>query len=223
MKNPIRGLIEQPCTYGWDNMAGSGSENIRFCKECKLNVYNISNMTEEEAKAQLESSDGRTCVRMRTRADGTVYTDNCPYRLRRVRNMLRRYAPVLLVLCAWAFNQSIADAQGLVGAPVEGRYGQSNETGQLADFGYDVARDCSRIATGVSCVGSVALGVWRNIRLRSMSMKLLLEYDVSFKRVRSFVRRHRWQTALLMLLIPIIVHLFGTYMINNYGGLGGGL
>lgn len=221
MKNPIRGLVEQPCTYGWDNM--EGSENVRFCKVCKLNVYNISNMTEEEAQAQLNASDGSTCVRMRTRADGTVYTDNCPYRLRRVRNMLRRYAPALLFVCAWAFSQSVADAQGLIGAPVDGRYGQSNEITQAADLGYDAARDCSRLATAVSLMGSAALGAWRNIRLRPLAIKLLLDHEVSFQRVRSFIRRRRRQTLLIVIAIPAAVHLIGTYLINTFGGLSSGL
>ena len=42
-----------------------------------------------------------------------------------------------LVLMAFGVYDQAAHAQGLVGAPVDPRYGQSNEVGQLADYGYD--------------------------------------------------------------------------------------
>jgi hypothetical protein len=38
-------------------------------------------------------------------------------------------------------------AQGLIGAPVDPRYGGSGEVGGLADYGYDTARDIGRIVT----------------------------------------------------------------------------
>jgi hypothetical protein len=44
-------------------------------------------------------------------------------------------------------DRSAATAKGgssPAGAPVDPRYGQSNEVGQLADYGYDCARDVSR-------------------------------------------------------------------------------
>src|SRR5439155_24770137 len=55
-------------------------------------------------------------------------------------------APQLVLMAIGVYDQ-VAHAQGLVGAPVDPRYGQSNEVGQLADFGYDTARDISRVVT----------------------------------------------------------------------------
>ncbi|MBI2809840.1 MAG: hypothetical protein HYX67_03270, partial [Candidatus Melainabacteria bacterium] len=94
---------------------------------------------------------------------------------------------------------------GLIGAPVDPRYGQSNEVGAMADFGYDQARDISRLATAVSLLLSMILGT-QFLRSR----KTVGQADV-FKAVA------------LILVIPLIVHLLGTFMINNFGGLGGGL
>ena len=106
-----------------------------------------------------------------------------------------------MALC-WILANS-ANAQGLVGAPVDPRYGQSNEVGQLADYGYDCARDISQAATALSFVLACLVGWLR----------------------RNRVKRDRLAKELLALaLIPILVHLTGTYMINNLGGgLGGGL
>ncbi len=94
---------------------------------------------------------------------------------------------------------------GLVGAPVDPRYGQSNEIGQIADFGYDTARDISRIVTALSFL--LALGIAISF-LRSRKTSTTGDY---------------WRAAGLIVILPIIVHLVGTFMINNYGGLGGGL
>jgi hypothetical protein len=44
------------------------------------------------------------------------------------------------------------DAKGLVGAPVDPRYGESNEVGEMAKFGYDSAKDISRIVLAMSSV-----------------------------------------------------------------------
>jgi hypothetical protein len=55
-----------------------GDERKRFCGECKLNVYNLSGMTQYDAENLLRNSEGRLCVRYFERPDGTVLTQNCP-------------------------------------------------------------------------------------------------------------------------------------------------
>src|SRR6185369_7435259 len=67
-------------------------------------------------------------------------------------------APQLLLMAIGVYDQ-VAHAQGLVGAPVDPRYGQSNEVGQMADFGYDTARDISRVVTALSTVPSSMAGM----------------------------------------------------------------
>ncbi len=97
---------------------------------------------------------------------------------------------------------------GLVGAPVDPRYGQNNEIGQLADYGYDTARDISRVVTALSTLFAIPIGL-------------------------SLMRRRKGANSVqgpqiikglaLAFSIPTVVHLVGTYLINNFGGLGGGL
>ena len=55
-----------------------GTEKRRYCGECKLNVYNLSGMSRDEAENLIANAEGRLCVRFFQRADGTVLTQDCP-------------------------------------------------------------------------------------------------------------------------------------------------
>ena len=75
--SPLNNLkIASPCPTNWDSMYGN--EKVRFCGECKLNVYNLSGMNKTEAENLLRSTEGRLCVRYFQRADGTVIMQDCP-------------------------------------------------------------------------------------------------------------------------------------------------
>ena len=75
--NPLDSIrVASPCSADWDQMYGN--DRKRFCSECKLNVYNLSEMTRREAEDFLIRSEERVCVRFYRRADGTVLTRNCP-------------------------------------------------------------------------------------------------------------------------------------------------
>lgn len=87
--------VAAPCSSSWDKM--TGDDKVRFCHECKLNVYNISSMSDVEAEELIRQSEGRICVRFYRRKDGTVLTDNCPVGLRRIRNFGRKVAAVFAV------------------------------------------------------------------------------------------------------------------------------
>ena len=68
----------------WDAMAGN--QQVRHCSECKLNVYNLSAMTETEIQRLLmrQGAEQRVCVRFYRRADGTMLTQDCPRALNRL-------------------------------------------------------------------------------------------------------------------------------------------
>jgi hypothetical protein len=68
--------IASPCKADWDAMAGDAQ--VRFCGQCKLNVYNLSGMTRAQAQTLVESREGRLCVRFFRRDDGTILTQDCP-------------------------------------------------------------------------------------------------------------------------------------------------
>ena len=211
-KSPLDGLyVATPCSVGFENM--EGDERVRFCNMCQQNVYNIAEMTKKEAEDLIREKEGNLCVRLYLRPDGTVITDNCPVGLRELRKQwLKIAAAIALIIPCLAFLQSVG-AQGLVGAPTGGgRYGQSNEVGTLADYGYDQARDMSRLATALSSVPALFFGLRKIIR--ALKQPLLVR-SLKIKAVATGVA--------LIIGIPLLVHLVGTFLINNVGGLGGGL
>jgi hypothetical protein len=73
--------VASPCSESWDGMAGD--DRIRFCGKCRLNVYNLSQMSQPEID-QIFAREGRPpCIRFFARADGTVLTRDCPVGWRR--------------------------------------------------------------------------------------------------------------------------------------------
>jgi hypothetical protein len=55
-----------------------GDARSRFCESCQLHVFNVAAMTADEATALIHEREGRLCVRLFRRADGTVLTSDCP-------------------------------------------------------------------------------------------------------------------------------------------------
>jgi hypothetical protein len=75
--------VASPCKRDWSKMAGD--EKVRACADCKLNVYNLSAMTEAEAQELVKQREGRLCVRFYLRPDGTALTRDCPVGVSRKR------------------------------------------------------------------------------------------------------------------------------------------
>lgn len=74
------------CGQNWNKL--SGTDKIRFCEECKLQVYNFKDMDDEEAASavfQREAINGATLYRRR---DGTFLTQDCPVGAKRKRVMV---------------------------------------------------------------------------------------------------------------------------------------
>ena len=89
--NPLDNIrVASPCRADWNQMYGNARK--RFCADCKLNVYNLSDMTRDEAEDFLMASEGRLCVRFFRRADGTVLTKDCPVGWRAVKQRVSRIA-----------------------------------------------------------------------------------------------------------------------------------
>lgn len=106
--------IAAPCSADWDDMAGD--ERVRFCGKCEKNVYNISEMTRAEAEALVTAKEGRLCVRLYQRQDGTVLTTDCPVGVRRQRLRAR----------VWAAVSGAAASAALVLGLVGGRHARAD-------------------------------------------------------------------------------------------------
>lgn len=75
--------VASPCYERWDRM--KGDDRVRHCASCKLNVYNIKELTAAEVEQLVMRTQGQLCVRLYKRWDGTVLTRDCPVGLQRVR------------------------------------------------------------------------------------------------------------------------------------------
>lgn len=75
--------IVTPCDVPWSSMVGDGA--VRFCGQCRKNVYDVSAMTRDEALETIARTEGRVCLRLARRRDGTIATGDCWARLRRAR------------------------------------------------------------------------------------------------------------------------------------------
>lgn len=101
--------IASPCPASWEKM--SGDDEVRFCDQCQLHVYDISRLTRGQAEALISRTEGRICARLFRRADGTILTKDCPVGLRAFRRRIARMATAavtaLLSLSASALGQNL--------------------------------------------------------------------------------------------------------------------
>lgn len=96
--------VASPCSVGWETM--SGDERARYCNSCKSNVYNVSAMMETEVKSLIGNREGRICVRLYKRADGTVLTKDCPVGFRAYQKRVARFAGAALATVLGLFSVS---------------------------------------------------------------------------------------------------------------------
>ena len=68
--------IASPCRVSWNAM--TGDDRARYCGSCERTVYNLSALTAEEAAKLIAEREGKLCVRMFRRHDGTIITRDCP-------------------------------------------------------------------------------------------------------------------------------------------------
>ncbi len=104
--------IATPCTRTWESLQGDGAK--RWCGDCRLHVYDFSQMRSREVRALMASTEERVCGRLMRRADGTVITADCGpirERLRRRAQRIRAAAAALLGL-AGTFTLSACSAGG---------------------------------------------------------------------------------------------------------------
>ncbi|MBK9620576.1 MAG: hypothetical protein IPP57_17615 [Candidatus Obscuribacter sp.] len=114
--------IASPCPKLWSEMELTDADAVRFCGDCKKNVYDVSQMTTAEtellvqrASAAEAAGQGRSlCMQLYRRADGTVITDDCPVGLRRLRDSWRKVRNAAAAAIALVLTQagvSFADSK----------------------------------------------------------------------------------------------------------------
>ena len=118
--NPLDNIkIASPCSANWNEMYGN--ERKRYCAECKLNVFNLSDMTQTEAENFLINAEGRVCIKFYRRADGTVLMQDCPVGWQGVKKRVSRMATAVFAMITgffsgnFVFNQTSFDNSDLTG------------------------------------------------------------------------------------------------------------
>jgi hypothetical protein len=93
--------ISSPCPVSWDSLAGDA--RVRYCGQCRLNVYNLADMSPDEVEQLVRKTEGRLCGRLYVREDQTATLRDCGQsRLRRrIRATLAVAVPLLLGAAAW--------------------------------------------------------------------------------------------------------------------------
>lgn len=107
--------VAKPCPASWSEM--SGDDRARHCSLCRLNVYNLSGMTRDEAESFLQKAEGRVCVRYYERADGKVMTRDCPKGMAAVRKSAAM--SVLMIATVWTTAVSFLLAKPIPRAKFE--------------------------------------------------------------------------------------------------------
>ena len=145
--NPLDAIkIASPCGANWNEMRGD--ERRRYCAMCKLNVYNLSGMTRTEAESFLINSEGRVCLQVRRRADGSVITKDCPVGWAKLKRKVSRAAAAAFALIAGFFGgvfalQSLQALRALTNYdrvpapffPVEEKNYEANDSDESISFG----------------------------------------------------------------------------------------
>lgn len=116
--------IASPCTARWEDM--SGDSKSRFCDQCQLKVYNLSQMSRPEIERLFENKEGRLCVRFYRRADGTMLTQDCPVGFKRTMERARQRLGILSAACA-SLLAGVLSIAGCKPAPTS-----SNSTGKAS-------------------------------------------------------------------------------------------
>ncbi len=175
--------IASPCHVDWDSM--TGDERKRFCGACKLNVYNISEMSKQEAASFIRQSEGRTCVRFYQRKDGTIITDNCPLGLRQLRDRVRLKVAAIFALFAWMGFSSEAHAQ-LMGAVAPVHFTTPQEAAQQR------ATFLSVIASVVSVIWVLLLAICKKARPTTIGLVLLVIWAFAGVIIGFAATPHQW-------------------------------
>jgi len=93
--------IASPCPMSWERMPGS--ERVRYCSQCRLNVYNLVVMSREEVAALVRNKNGQLCARLYLRDDGRAMLQDCAQgsAKRKLRRVLTMVGVLVLGTLGW--------------------------------------------------------------------------------------------------------------------------
>lgn len=155
--NPNRLLetiqIASPCQASWGEMRGD--DRARFCSQCSKCVYNIAMMPALDVAKLIEETEGRVCMRLYRRRDGTVLTADCPVGAEQAkRGRLRRVVAWSVLGLSVLFTRSLLQSYA---ASAERPQGAGGGLSQRLEACVDWAKDI--IGLNPTPTGTVTMGV----------------------------------------------------------------
>ena len=105
--------VEVPCDVPWSSM--DGDDRVRHCSDCKLNVYNLSDMTTLEAEELVAGRERRLCVTYLRRPDGTVVTKDCLSVVKAIKRRARWFAGAFAALFGLSTTATVWAAESTGG------------------------------------------------------------------------------------------------------------
>lgn len=106
--------IASPCNMSWAAM--TGDDRTRFCSACEKNVFNLVGMSDDAVTALILEKEGKLCVRLYQRPDGTLITSDCPVGLRAARRKLARALSAVAACFAMLLTAATFGAAGRMSA-----------------------------------------------------------------------------------------------------------
>jgi hypothetical protein len=96
--------VSSPCPRSWEDLIGN--DRIRYCDQCKLNVYNLAELESQEVEGLVRRTEGRLCGRLYWRGDRTATPRDCPWpaKQRGFRRIVATGSALFLVLFASVFR-----------------------------------------------------------------------------------------------------------------------
>jgi hypothetical protein len=96
--------LSSPCPMSWDKMPGGS--RVRYCSGCRLNVYNLAEMSSQEVAALFRK--GRVCGRLFLREDRTATLRDCSQgsARRKLRRALTLVGVLILGTLGWLLRLS---------------------------------------------------------------------------------------------------------------------
>src|SRR5687767_86991 len=103
--------VASPCSVSWETMTGDA--RVRHCDSCRLNIYNTAEMTGSEIETLVQNREGRLCIRLYRRADGTLLTKDCPVGVRAIQKRVTKFAGACLATIVSFFSYSYTQNKDL--------------------------------------------------------------------------------------------------------------
>jgi hypothetical protein len=91
-----------PCPAKWEDM--TGDTRVRFCAQCRKNVYDLTTMTDTEVVTLIEQKEGNLCARFYERTDGRLLSGDCPVGAMHVARRLKGLAAAAVALFIVSFS-----------------------------------------------------------------------------------------------------------------------